>query len=165
MRRKTGMRETTLVDVLMVCADLPQDEIDQIEAFSGGKFNPETVALQVMSMDGLRWTCYELESNQPIVVAGFNSVGATIWRSFMLATNKAWAEHGVEVTLHCRHAVSNLVRGRQNIRLETMCLASRSKARNWYPSIGLEYESHIPAYGVSGETAVLYVKTQGSKES
>ena len=165
MKRKTGVRETTLVDLLMVCADLPQDEIDQIEAFAGSTFNPETVALQVMSMSGLRWTCYELESNQPIVVAGFNRITATGWRSFMLASNTAWAAHGVEVTLHCRRAVKDLAQGRQHFRLETMCLASRSKARNWYPSIGLEYESRLPAYGAGGETAVLYVKTQGSKES
>lgn len=165
MRTKTGIRETTLVDVLIVCKDLPQDEIEQIEAFSGGKFDPEITALQVMSMTGLRWTCYELKSNEPLVVAGFNRVGTKIWRSFMLASNQAWVEHGTEVTMHCRRAVIDLVRGQQHIRLETMCLASRDKARNWYPSIGLEYESHLPAYGAAGETAVLYVKTQGSKES
>lgn len=165
MKRKTGMCETTLVDLLMVCDDLPVSEIQQIEAFSGSAFDSEATALQVMSMTGHRWTCYDLASSEPLVVAGFNRIGATIWRSFMLATNKAWDEHGVEITLHCRRAVKDLMRGQQHIRLETMCLQSRTKARNWYPSIGLEYESTLPAYGANGETAVLYVKTQGSKES
>jgi len=163
--RKTEIRDTSLVDILVVCNDLPQDEIEQIEAFSGGYFDSQDMAVQIMSMGGLKWTCFDKETKEPLVVAGFTQIGATVWRSFMLASNKAWAEYGVEVTLHCRRAVRDLVRGKQHIRLETMCLASRYKAREWYPRIGLEYESTLPAYGVAGETAVLYTKTQGSKES
>jgi len=163
--RKTEIRNTTLVDVLIVCNDLPQDEIDQIEAFSGGVFDPQDMAVQIMSMGGLKWTCYDKETKEPLVVAGFTQTGATLWRSFMLASQKAWAEYGVEVTLHCRRAVKELVQNKQHIRLETMCLASRDSARAWYPKIGLEYESTLPAYGVAGETAVLYTKTQGSKEN
>ncbi len=163
--RKTEIRNTTLVDVLVVCNDLPQDEIEQIEAFSGGVFDPQDMAVQIMSMGGLKWTCYDKETKEPLVVAGFTQIGATLWRSFMLASQKAWAEHGVEVTIHCRRAVKDLVKGEQHIRLETMCLASRDKARAWYPRIGLEYESTLPAYGAFGETAVLYTKTQGAKEN
>lgn len=163
--RKTEIRNTTLVDTLIVCNDLPQDEIDQIEAFSGGIFDPQDMAVQIMSMGGLKWTCYDKETKEPLVVAGFTQLGATLWRSFMLASQKAWAEYGVEVTLHCRRAVKELVQNKQHIRLETMCLASRDKARAWYPKIGLEYESTLPAYGATGETAVLYTKTQGAKEN
>jgi len=163
--KKTDVRDTRLVDILVVTNDLPQDEIEQIEAFSGGVFDPQNMAVQIMSMGGVKWTCYEKETGEPLVVAGFVQIGATLFRSFMLASNKAWDEHGLEVTLHCRRAVKNLVQGKQNIRLETLCLASRDKARKWYPAIGLEYESTMPAYGAAGETAVLYTKTQGSKEN
>jgi len=163
--KKTDVRDTRLVDILVVTNDLPQDEIEQIEAFSGGVFDPQNMAVQIMSMGGVKWTCYEKETGEPLVVAGFVQIGATLFRSFMLASNKAWDEHGLEVTLHCRRAVKNLVQGKQNIRLETLCLASRDKARKWYPAIGLEYESTMPAYGATGETAVLYTKTQGSKEN
>lgn len=163
--RKTIIGDTSLVDVLVVCSDLPQDEIEQIEAFSGFAFDAQDVAVQIITAPGLCWTCYDKDTKEPLVVAGFTPIGATLWRSFMLASNKAWAEYGIEVTLHCRRAVKNLVKGKQNIRLETMCLASRDKARAWYPSIGLEYESTLPAYGAAGETAVLYVKTQGAKEN
>ncbi len=163
--RKTEIGDTSLVDVLTVANDLPQDEIEQIEAFSGSVFDPQDMAVQIMSMGGLKWTCYDKDTGEPLVVAGFIQIGATLWRSFMLASNKAWAEYGVEVTLHCRRAVKNLVQDKQHIRLETVCLASRDKARAWYPKIGLAYESTLLAYGAAGETAVLYTKTQGAKEN
>jgi len=162
--RKTEIRETSLIDVIQVCHDLPDDEVEQIEAFSGQPFDAQDMAVQIMTTPGYRWTCYDKETKEPLVVAGFSKIGVTIWRSFMLASNKAWADYGVEVTLHCRRAVKNVAQGNQHIRLETMCLASRDRARAWYPRIGLEYESTLKGYGVNGETAVLYVKTLGAEE-
>ncbi len=162
--RKTEIRATTLIDVITVCHDLPEDEIEQIEAFTGLGFDAQDMAVQVMTSPGIRTTCVDKKTGAPLVVAGFIPIGATIWRSFMLASNKAWADYGVEVTLHCRRAVRDLVGDEEHIRLETVCLASRHKARAWYPRIGLGYESTLVAYGAAGETAVLYTKTQGSKE-
>ncbi len=164
MKIKTEIRDTTLVDILIVCRNLPQDEIDQIEAFSGDPFDAQNMAVQVMSMPGPKWTCIEKEKGEPIVVAGFFQIGPTIWRSFMLASDLAWDEYGMEVTLHSRAAVKKLIRGEQHIRLETMCLASRDKALEWYPKIGLEYESTLPGYGVNGESAVLYTAIQGAAQ-
>ena len=160
--RKTAIRNTTLVDILVVTKGLPQDEIDQIEAFSG-EFDPQEQAINIMSTPGPKWTCVVKETNEPLVVAGFIQVGVNIWRSYMLANERAWAEHGVEVTLHCRKAIKDMVQGQQHIRLETICLATREKAQDWYPKIGLEFESTLLGYGVKGETAVMYTKTQGAE--
>ena len=163
--RNTDVRETSLIDVLVVCNDLPADEIEQVQVFSGAVFDPQDMAVQIMTQPGLKWTCYEKESGEPLVVAGFIPIGVSIWRSFMLASKAGWANHGVEITLHCRRTVKDLVRGEQHVRLETLCLASRDKAREWYPKIGLEYESTLKGYGVNGESAVLYTKVQGAEEN
>lgn len=162
--RKTVMRDTTLVDVLVVAQGLPQDEIDQIEAFSGC-FDPQNLAMTIMNAPGPKWTCVVKGTNEPIVTAGFIQVGINIWRSYMLANARAWEEFGVEVTLHSRNAVKEMLKGQQHIRLETVCLASRKKAREWYPRIGLEFESTLKGYGVKGETAVMFTKTQGAEEN
>jgi len=162
--KKTVMRDTTLVDVLVVGRGLPQDEIDQIEALSG-RFDLQDLAMTIMNATGPKWTCVVKETGEPIVVAGFIQVGVNIWRSYMLANERAWKEFGVEVTVHSRNAVKEMVRGQQHIRLETVCLASRKKAQEWYPKIGLTYESTLPGYGVKGETAVMYTKTQGAEEN
>ena len=163
--RNTEIRDTSLIDVLVVCNDLPDDEIEQIQAFSGIAFDAQDTAVQIMTLAGFKWTCCVKEAGNPLVVAGFIPIGGNVWRSFMLASSAGWAEHGVEITLHCRRAVKNLVQGEQYIRLETLCLASRNKARMWYPKIGLEYESTLKGYGVNGENAVLYTKVQGAEEN
>jgi hypothetical protein len=157
---KTEITDMTLVDALVVCKGLPEDEIRQIEAFTGGRFDPEEVALSVKNNPtNLKWTCRVIETGEPLVVAGYTPIGPSLWRSFMLANARAWDEYGGEVTLHSRDTLEKLARGNPNIRLETICLAEREQAQRWYKRIGLKYESTLQSYGANGENAVMYVKT------
>ena len=165
IQAKTEITDVTLVDLLMVCQALPQDEIEQIEAFTGGQYDPEDLAVKTYSSGGIKWTCRIIETGEPIVVAGFFQVGVSTWRSFMLATDKAWAEFGREVTQHCKEVVDQVAGSDEFIRIETMCLASRKKAQDWYPNIGLEYEGTLRSYGANGENAVMYVRTNQSSKS
>lgn len=154
---KIIVTDVTLTDLLLVCTSLPEDEIEQIEAFTGNIFDPEEVAVQIYVADGLKWTGRVEETNEPVVVAGYFKVGASIWRSFMLANERAW-EFGGEVTLHVKAAIEKIAQGNEHIRLETVCLEKRKLAQRWYKRIGLEYESTMKGYGVGGEDAVMYVK-------
>jgi hypothetical protein len=159
----THVTEMTLVDAIVVLKALPQNEIEQIEAFSGVEFDVETMAMQLMNQNGPKWTCRIIETREPLVVAGFIQIGTTIWRSFMLANERAWAEFGFEVTIHARKAVRLVVKDQEHVRLETVCLATRKTAQEWYPKIGLAYESTLLGYGVNGESAVLYTLTKGAR--
>lgn len=156
---KTILTEVTLVDLLTVCMDLPEDEIEQIEAFTGHSFDPEEVAADIYVSGGMKWTCRVEETSEPLVVAGYSRVGAGVWRSFMLANEHAWAEFGGEVTHHVIDVMERVTQGKEHIRLETICLATRKLAQRWYKRIGLERESEMRSYGVKGEDAVMYVKT------
>ncbi len=155
---KTEITDVSLVDLLMVCQQIPQDEIEQIEAFTGNKYDPEQLAVTTYSSDGIKWTCRLIETGEPIVVAGFFQVGVSTWRSFMLATERAWAEFGAEVTQHCKEVVDKVAESEEFIRIETICLETRARATAWYPSIGLKFESVLRSYGVNGEDAVMYVR-------
>ena len=155
---KTIITDVTLVDLLVVTRGLPEDEIDQLEAFTGDKFDPEKVAVQIFTSGGIKWTCRVKETAEPLVVAGYFQVGVSTWRSFMLATDRAWAEFGKEVTEHVVDVIKKLATSDEFIRLETICLESRDKAIRWYGQIGIEYESTLRSYGVNGENAVMYVK-------
>ncbi len=155
---KTILTEVTLIDLLTVCMGLPEDEIEQIEAFTGDKFDPEKVAVDIYVSGGMKWTCRVEETSEPLVVAGYSQVGASIWRSFMLANEHAWAEFGGEVTHHVIEVMERVAQGKEHIRLETICLATRKLAQRWYKRIGLERESEMQSYGVNGEDAVMYVK-------
>jgi hypothetical protein len=161
---KTIVTDTTLVDLLIVCKGLPADEIEQIEAFSGKKFDLEQIAIQLMTTGGPTWTCRIRETGEPLVVAGFIQVGRTIWRSFMLANQRAWDEYGVEVTAHVCRMLKRFLKNQEHIRIETICLATRKKAHEWYLRIGLTHEATLESYGVNGESAVLYVKTKGARK-
>ena len=164
-QEKTEITDVTLVDLLIVCKGLPEDEIEQIEAFTGKAYDPEDLAVKTFTMDGIKWTCRIKETGEPLVVAGFFQVGVSTWRSFMLANERAWAEFGAEVTQHCKEIVDKVAESEEFIRIETMCLESRERAQKWYPSIGLEYESLLRNYGVNGENAVMYVRVNEPSQS
>lgn len=162
---RTELTDTTLTDFLIVCQGLPEDEIEQMEAFTGAAYDPQEIAVQTYTRDGLRWTCRDIESGEPLVVAGFFQVGVSTWRSFMLASKKAWTEEFAgEVTHWVKDVIERVARGQENIRLETVCLESRKLAQRWYKRVGLTYESTMQSYGAEGENAVMYVKTHAKVE-
>lgn len=161
---RTELYETTLVDILIVAKGLPQDEIDQIEAFSGADFDTQDLALQLMSTSGPKWTIRIKESLEPIVVAGLTYIGPNIWRTWFLATAQAWDEYGKEITKLTIKTRLNILKSKKHMRIETICLAKRKKAQEWYKMVGMEYESTLRCYGVDGESAVLYVSLKGAAE-
>lgn len=155
---KTIITDVSLVDLLVVAKGLLQEEIEQLEAFTGDDFDPEKTAIQIYSSGGVKWTCRVEETGEPLVVAGYFQVGVSTWRSFMLATDRAWAEFGTEITEHVTEVVERLAASDEFIRLETVGLEGRERALRWYERIGLTYESTMRSYGVRGENAVMYVK-------
>ncbi len=161
---KTEVTALTLVDILVVGKALPQDEIEQIEAFSGESYDVQTNALRLMNASGPKWTVRVKETGEPLVVAGIVQIGSNIWRTWFLANQRAWDKYGREVSFHTAKMRKQLLKGQQHIRIETLCLASRSKAREWYKAVGMKYESTLTCYGVNGESAVMYVSIQGARK-
>ena len=155
----TQITDTTLVDLLIVARSLPQEEIDQLEAFTGNEFNVEDLAVQIHTSGGMKWTGRVIETREPIFVAGFFQVGTGIWRSFMLPGDRTFsAEYAGEVTRHVAGVMEEMAVSNPYIRIETICLEERERVRAWYPKIGLAYESTMPNYGAQGENAVMYTK-------
>jgi hypothetical protein len=161
---KTELTNTTLVDCLVVAKGLPQSEIDQIEAFSGRPFSVEEIAMTLMGAGALRWTVIETATREPLVVGGFVQVGPARWQTFFLANQRAWDEHGSEVTKHAAEMLKKVFEDQEYARIETFCLAGRQLACDWYEKIGLSYESTMKGYGANGESAVLYTLVKGAKD-
>lgn len=153
---KLERRGTTLVDILVVAQALDEDEIRQIEAFSGNKPNPESLALSIMNTNGIRFTFVDKETGEPLAVGGYVQTGPVIFRSFFLANPRVWEEFGREMTDLARESVTEIKEALGNPRLETYALADRKKAHQWYEKIGLEYDATLKGFGVNGESAVLY---------
>lgn len=159
---KTVLTDMTLIDALVVCKGVAREEKVQIEAFTGLKFDEQNVAMSCMNAPGHKFAARVKETGEPLVVGGFIPVGPTVFRTYMLATERGWAEHGVEITRHVIKAFRFIEKNQAHTRIETLCLASREKAQDWYKRIGMHLESQMPGYGASGERAVLYVRVKGA---
>lgn len=160
---KTTITDMTLVDAIVVGRALPRDEIEQIEAFSDETFSVESLAVQLFSAPGPKWTLRVEETGEPMVVAGLIPVGPNVWRTWFLANQRAWDEYGREVTVQTAKTLKKLLENVDQVRVETLCLATRKRAQEWYKAIGLTYESTLHGYGVNGEAAVMYVKMKGAR--
>lgn len=155
----TMINETSLVDLLLVAKSMPQEERDQIGAFTGNPFNVEELAVQIYNSGGMQWTGRIIETREPIFVAGFFQVGTGIHRSFMLCGDKTFSDlYAGETTRHVAGVMDALAKNNPYIRIETICLEERELVRSWYPKIGLTFESVMPGYGAKGENAVMYTK-------
>jgi len=161
---KTKLTGTTLADILIVGRALPKDEIEQIEAFSGVDFDVQNIAVDLFSAAGPKWTIRVEKTGEPLVVAGIIPCGPNVWRTWFLANQRAWDEFGKEVTVHTAKTRKQILENSEDhCRIETMCLATRKKAQEWYGACGLKHESTMHGYGVNGEAAVMYVSTKGAK--
>ena len=161
---KTALTDCNLVDILVVGRALPQEEIEQIVAFSGDEFDIQQIAVQIMSANNPRWCIRVKETGEPLVAAGMQQIGSNIWRTWFFATQSAWDDYGREITVHTAKTRKLMTEEQEYMRIETVCLATRKLAQEWYTAVGMEYESTMHGYGVNGESAVMYVSTVGARK-
>lgn len=150
----------SLKDALYVCALLPQNERELFQRLSGEAYDADQVAASALATPGPKWVFDAPEA--PAAIGGFAPVTPGTWRTWFYATQRAWDEHGRELT----EAVAGLIREALKLahRVETVTLADQEKARAWYPRIGLTFESTLPGYGAHGETAVMYVALRDAEK-
>lgn len=158
LKAKCELYDPSLVDAIYVAQELPDDEIEQIEKFTGQKFEPELTALWFWNTS-FKIGCRDSDGF-PLAVCGFTPMGPGVYRTFFLATTEAWEKHGRELTAHTMTGMRDIM-ARENIRrVETLCLASRKQAQQWYKILGLEYESTFRRFAANGEDAVMYTMIQ-----
>lgn len=146
-----------MYDALYVAHRIPADEIEQVELFTGQPFNAEDTALW---FHGTQHKIACRSEEETIALCGFSCVGPGVWRTFYLASENAWAEHGRELTAHTKAGMEEIMQREGIRRLETLCLASRKRAQAWYRVLGLRFESTLQSYAVNGEDAVMFVKVE-----
>ena len=151
-----------LGDFAMVCLDLPQDEIHQIEASTGEKYNPDRVAAALfLNKSDACWSI--LIQGVPLVVCGGTEIRPGVWDIYYLAREVAWSRHGPMVTQITQGLIQSFFYDLKAHRLEVRCLAGRHRARRWYEKhLGLEYEGTARRAGADGEDFALYSITRAS---
>ncbi len=147
------LRELNIDNLLTVCRALPQEEFDLWRIMSGVEHTPEALAISLNAAAG--WIIHN--GDQPLAAAGFTMQRPGVYRTWMTATDLAWSPYGREVTRVVRDKITWILSEGIAHRVETVTLADRKRARDWYSKIGLQHESTLRGYGINGEDAVIYV--------
>lgn len=153
------LRPLNIDNLLVVCRELPEDERVLWLAMTGSEYNPENVALSLFRTPG--WIIHN--GDRPLAAAGYSAQRPGVWRTWMVATDLAWNPYGGEVTRVVRDNIAKVLADGIAHRVETVTLADRNRARDWYPKIGLQFEATHRKYGIHGEDAVIYVATRDAE--
>lgn len=151
----------TLVDLITVCRQMPQDEREQIQAFSGEQYDADQVAASYHLFDGPKWTL--CADDRPLLVAGFTELRPGVWQDWMFSTPSAWDPHWWTTTKQSRRVMDAMLRTVAH-RLQCVSLASRIQAHKWYSALKLEREGVLRGYGANGEDAIMFSRLRDSND-
>jgi hypothetical protein len=146
-----------LLDYIKVCINMPQDEREQLEAFTGQPYDVDGAAVGNFTVPGIKWVIKN--DDEPIAVGGFVPKRPGVWRDFMLTTPAAW-EHGFAVTRIARRAMNAMFLSKQAHRLECVApaarLAARPRIEDWYRVLGYNREATLSGYCANGADAIMF---------
>lgn len=150
-----------LLDFIKVCINMPQDEREQLEAFTGEKYDIDRAAIGNYSVAGPKWVIKS--DDEPICIGGFVPQRPGVYRDFMLTTAEAW-KNWFTVTRIARRAMNSMLLSKTAHRLECVCPAQRLNARpeieKWYAVLKYNKEATLHGYCATGADAVLFSRVQ-----
>lgn len=149
------LRDLNIDNLLTICRDLPVDEIELLSRTNSSPFDPAAFAIWALNAPGFNHIIHN--GDEPLAAAGFIPQRTGVYRTWMIARELAWSSYGGEVTRIVADAIRDIIGEGVAHRVETVTLADRKRARDWYPKIGLQLESTHRKYGINGEDAVMYV--------
>lgn len=140
-----------------IAQHMGEEERELFRANTGQEFDHEEflVSLAEIAEHGYHHIMWAGE--KPIALVGFIPQRPGSLRTWFIAPDDVWEEHGRDLTDACQKLITDLLDQKLAHRIETVTLAKREKARAWYERIGLTYESTLRGYGANGEEAVMYV--------
>lgn len=137
---------------------LPANERALFKALTGGEFDTQEFMVTMAELLGDSAHQYTIWAGDKAVAAGgFLPQRPGVFRTWFIAPEWAWAEHGHDLTAVCRDQMVKMLDAGLAHRIETVTLADRAEARAWYERIGLTFEATLRGYGANGEDAVMYV--------
>lgn len=155
------LRNPTLFDFIEVCYQLPEDEREQYEAFTGAPYDANVVATQFFMKAGPKWVV--TADDKPIVIAGFDCIRPGVWQDWMFSTPAAWDKHWRAVTKKACVVMAGMLK-KDAHRLQCISLASRIHAHRWYRVLGLVLEGELEGYGVNGENALIFKRMKAEPD-
>lgn len=158
----TVYNHVLLLDFLKVCARMPEDEREQLEAMTGEPFDIDGAAVGNFCVPGPKWVIKAGDS--PIVIGGFVPKRRGVWQDFLLTTPEAWSTHWFTVTRVCRRSMNAMLMSGQAHRLECIVPAvrvqNRPELKKWYKVLGYNEEGLHYGYCASGADAMSFARVK-----
>lgn len=162
-----------LADMVIIAAQLPQDQREQLEAFTGEPYDIDGAAVGNFMVAGPKWVAKVAETEEqfaaglarPVAVGGFAHQRPGVWRDFLLATPEAFEKaNWFHMTRECRRIMDAMLRSGQAHRLECIVpaarLQSRPELRKWYKLLGYNEEGPRYGYLANGQDAVGFSRVK-----
>lgn len=161
-RTKWRLEAPTLHDLLYLCANMRQDEIEQWQALVDPEpFNFEAAAARMFTMPGMKFSLLG-PGDVLLVAGGYFDMGNGVLRSWMVGTDWAWREHWRSITEGTNFVMECLLDDGYR-RLETYALASREKTAIWYErGLKMQREGTLRNFGFNGESASVHARVRAS---
>lgn len=148
-----------VADYVYLTRHMRADEVDQFEALTCRKYEPEVAARVFLALIGPAYVLVDATST-PQIAGGFEETSPGTFRPWLAGTAEGWARHWFPLTKFCRHRVDELLQGPAR-RIEIFALANRTGAHEWYRrGLGMTYEGTHRAWFADGRDAVCYAKVR-----
>jgi hypothetical protein len=154
-------KQPTLSDLLLICDRLPEDEREQWEAFTGSKYDRDTLAVSLHNRTPSWVLCCD---GNPICAAGYDYIRPGVWQDWMINTPEAFGQHWRTTTKHVKRGMDAMLDQTDAHRLQCVSLASRIHAHRWYAVLGLAPEGTLRAYGANGEDAIMFARVKDGQQ-
>jgi hypothetical protein len=150
-----------LLDFIKVCLNMSQDEREQLEAFTGEKYDVDSAAVGNFTVPGPKWVIKT--DDEVLCIGGFVPQRPGVYRDFMLTTPEAWKTHWFAITRIARRAMDGMLKEHAH-RLECIApaarLAYRPEIEKWYGLLGYTREAPLWRYCADGTDAVIFSRVR-----
>lgn len=155
-RTKWRLAPPTLRDLIILCAQMRADEIEQWLALVDPEpFDFERAAHWCYGLPGVKFSLFGADS-QLLVAGGYFPMGNGIMRSWMVGTQASWDQYWRTITEATNFFMECLLEDGYR-RLETYALSSRELTGKWYTKgCKMQAEGVLRAYGNGGENVTVY---------
>lgn len=159
--RRVRIGPASLTDIESVALRMRADEQAQWLSITGrDTYDPWLCARTLAGTPGPQYVLVD-GRGVPFAVGGMTEIRPKVWQTWAAATDTAWDDYWREITGHCRRMIRDVLESGAGHRVETLALASRTRAHAWYEAgLGQRFEGVLRSYFADGQDAVVYSRVR-----
>ncbi len=149
--------------LLYLCECMREEEREQYVALTcAEQYDPDVAARGFINTAANGFAITALcQDNTPAVAGGYEEILPGVWQSWMVGTERGWAEQWRSITKGSRWLADRLFQLGAR-RVQTVTLATRTQAIEWFErGLGLKPEGIWRGYGRDGQDVAAFSRVRG----